>query len=153
MLITLKERNKTLTIGFAWQRNMNSLDSYSSTSTGQQRDRSLKLSRYIDSCEGRNKPVLESQIPTSRTVPQQDENGGKNLFTGAVFTTASSPLLLLMLATLSTMPQFQWRNWRESCPPWIAPMNYEQTFVISLDQNWISTIRWQYFLDFDTFLK
>ena len=45
----------------------------------------MKLSRYIDSCEGRNKPVLESQIPTSRTVPQQDENGGKNVFTGAVF--------------------------------------------------------------------
>ena len=64
---------------------MNSLDSYSSTSTGQKRDRSLKLSRYIDSCEERNKPVLENQIPTSRTVPQRDENGGKNLFTGAVF--------------------------------------------------------------------
>ena len=32
-----------------------------------------------------NLTVLESQIPTPRTVPQQDENGGKNLFTGAVF--------------------------------------------------------------------
>ena len=31
------------------------------------------------------KPVLESQIPTPRTVPQRDENGGKKLFTGAVF--------------------------------------------------------------------
>ena len=46
---------------------------------------SLKLSSYFDSCEARNNPVLESQIPTPRTVPQQDKNGENNLFTGAVF--------------------------------------------------------------------
>ena len=58
-------------IGLAGQRNKKSLDSCSSTATEQQKDMSLKLSSYIDSCEVRNKPVLESQIPTPRTVPSE----------------------------------------------------------------------------------
>ena len=54
-------------------------------STEQQKDMSLKLSSCIEVCEARNISVDESQALTPRTVPQRDENEGKNMFTGAVF--------------------------------------------------------------------
>ena len=58
MISTLRKENvEAINItGLAGQRNINSLDCYSSTSTEQQKDMSLKLSSYIDSREARNKP-------------------------------------------------------------------------------------------------
>lgn len=57
----------------------------------QQKHMSLKLSNYIEAPEA-NLPLksavesaVESQILKPRIVPQQDENGGKSMFTGAVF--------------------------------------------------------------------
>ena len=51
MISTLRKENvePINIIGLAGQRNINSLDCYSSTSTEQQKDMSLKLSRYFDS--------------------------------------------------------------------------------------------------------
>ena len=53
----------------------------SSTSTKQQKDMSLKLSCCIEG-EERHKWVAKSQVLTAK---QQDQNGGNNLFSGAVF--------------------------------------------------------------------
>ena len=57
MISTLRKENvePINIIGLAGQRNINSLDSYISTSTEQQKDMSLKLSSYIGSCEARKK--------------------------------------------------------------------------------------------------
>ena len=87
MISTLRKENvePLNIIALAGQRNLKSLDSYSSTSTEQQKDMSLKLSSFIEVCDAREKSVAESQILTPRADPQRDESEGKHLFTGAVF--------------------------------------------------------------------
>lgn len=118
-------------IALAGQRNLKSLDSYSSTSTEQQKDMSLKLSSFIEVCEARNKSVAESQILTPRAVPQRDESEVKHLFTGAVFNNCqfTFSLPLPMLAPLPSMPQFHRRNSREPCPLQIVMMNYKELLL------------------------
>ena len=83
MISTLRKENvePLNIIALAGQRNLKSLDSYSSTSTKQQKDMSLKLSCYVEG-EERHKSVAKSQVLTPK---QRDENGGNNLFSGAVF--------------------------------------------------------------------
>ena len=66
-------------IAFAGQRNLKSLDSYSSTSTKKQKDMSLKFICYVEG-EERHKSVAKSQLLPPK---QRDENGGNNLFSGA----------------------------------------------------------------------
>ncbi|CAH3170923.1 unnamed protein product, partial [Porites evermanni] len=83
MISTLRKQNvePLNIIALAGQRNLKSLDSYSSTSTKQQKDMSLKLSCYVEG-EERHKSVAKSQVMTPK---QRGENGGNNLFSGAVF--------------------------------------------------------------------
>ena len=83
MISTLRKENvePLNIIALAGQRNLKSLDSYSITSTKQQKDMFLKLSRYVEG-EERHKSVAKSQVLTPK---QRDENGGNNLFSGAVF--------------------------------------------------------------------
>ena len=68
-------------IALAGQRNLKSLDSYSSTSTKQQKNMSLKLSCCVEG-EERHKSDAKSQVLTAK---QQGQNRGNNLFSGAVF--------------------------------------------------------------------
>ena len=83
MISTLRNENvePLNIIALAGQRNLKSLDSYSSTSTKEQKDMSLKLSCYVEG-EECHKSVTESQVLMPK---QRDENGGNNLFSGAVF--------------------------------------------------------------------
>ena len=83
MISTLRKENvePLNIIAIAGQRNLKSLDSYSSTSTKQQKDMSLKLSCYVEG-EERHKSVAKSQVITPK---QRDENGGNNLFSVAFF--------------------------------------------------------------------
>jgi len=83
MISTLRKENMEPLniIALAGQRNFKSLDSYSSTSTKQQKDLSLKLSCCVEG-EERHKSVAKSQVLTAK---QQDQNRGNNLFSGAVF--------------------------------------------------------------------
>lgn len=54
-------------IALAGQRNMKSLDSYSSTSTEQQKSMSLKLSNYIQAQEAPSESLpAESQVPKKK---------------------------------------------------------------------------------------
>ena len=83
MISTLRKENvePLNIIALAGQGNLKSLDSYSSTSTKQQKDMSLKLSCYVEG-EERHKSVAKSQVITPK---QRDENGGNNLFSVAFF--------------------------------------------------------------------
>ena len=73
-------------IALGGQRNMKSLDSYSSTSTEQQKSMSLKLGNYIQAQEAPSESLTtESQVLSPRVIPQQNETGGKNVFSGAAF--------------------------------------------------------------------
>ena len=114
MISTLRKENVELLniIALAGQRNLKSLDSYSGTSTKQQKDMSLKLSCYVGG-EERHKSVAKSQVLTPK---QRDENGGNNLFSGVVLTTAISLSPLLKLASVAIMPPLQRRNSREFYP-------------------------------------
>ena len=88
MISTLRKENVEPLdiIALAGQRNMKSLDSYSSTSTEQQKSMSLKLSNYIQAREAPSESLAaESQALSPRVIPQQNETGGKNVFSGAVF--------------------------------------------------------------------
>ena len=61
MISTLRKENvePLNIIALAGQRNLKSLDSYSSTSTEQQKDMSLKLNSFIEVCDAREKSVAE----------------------------------------------------------------------------------------------
>ena len=76
-------------IALAGQRNLKSMDSFSNTSTKQQKDMSLKLSWYIED-EDRHKSVAKSRVLTPK---QQDENGANNLFSEAVFNNCNFTLI------------------------------------------------------------
>ena len=91
MISTLRKENvePLNIIALAGQRNLKSLDSYSSTSMEQQKDMSAKLSNITAPDQVRT-PVksTESKILKPSIAAQQSEkpeNSGKNLFTGAVF--------------------------------------------------------------------
>ena len=72
-------------IALTGQRNLKPLDSYSSTSMRQQKDMSVKLSKYIQAREAPEKSLVESQVQSPRPIPQQNENRAKQMFAGAVF--------------------------------------------------------------------
>ena len=110
MISTLRKENVEAIniIGRAGQRNINSLDCYSSTSTEQQKDMSLKLSivtsihvKHVINLFLKAK-YLRQELFHSR-MKMEEKICSLELF----LTTASSPLLLPMLATLLTMTQFQ----------------------------------------------
>ena len=91
MISTLRKENvePLNIITLAGQRNLKSLDSYSSTSMEQQKDMSAKLSNITAPDQVRT-PVksTESKFLKPSIAAQQSEkpeNSGKNLFTGAVF--------------------------------------------------------------------
>ena len=91
MISTLRKENvePLSIIALAGQRNLKSLDSYSSTSMEQQKDMSAKLSNITAPDQVRT-PVksTESKILKPSIAAQQSEkpeNSSKNLFTGAVF--------------------------------------------------------------------
>ena len=67
---------------------------------------SLKFSSCIEVCEARNKSVAESQVLMPRTVPQRDENEGKNMLTGAIFNTADA----CSAADHATLPQKKFKR-------------------------------------------
>lgn len=87
MISTLRKENVEPLdiIALAGQRNLKSLDSYSSTSTEQQKNMSLKLINYIQAQEAPKKSLVENQVKSPKVTPQQNEVGGKNVFSGAVF--------------------------------------------------------------------
>ena len=87
MISTLRKENVEPLdiIALAGQRNLKSLDSYSSTSIEQQKDMSVKLSNYIQAREEPEKSLVESQVLSPRPIPQQNENVAKEMFAGAVF--------------------------------------------------------------------
>ena len=110
MISTLRKENVEAIniIVLAGQRNISSLDCYSSTSTEQQKDMSLKLS-IVTSIHVKDvinlflkAKYLRQELFHSR-MKMEEKICSLELF----LTTASSPLLLPMLATLLTMPQFQ----------------------------------------------
>ncbi len=119
MILTLRKKNVEPldVIAIASQRNLKSLDSYSSTLTEQQKNMSLKLSNYIQTGEAPKKSFVENQVKMPKVIPQ-----------GLFLTTANSPLQLLMLPfLLPNMPQYQTRNSKESCPLLTVMMNFEHT--------------------------
>ena len=88
MISTLRKENVEPLdiIALAGQINMKSLDSYSSTSTEQQKSISLKLSNYIQTREAPNESLADgSQVLSPRVIPQQNKTGDKNVFSGVVF--------------------------------------------------------------------
>ena len=84
---------------------MKSLESYSSTSTEQQESMSLKLSNYIQAREAPNESLAaESQVLSPRVIPQQNETGGKNVFSGAVFNNCQFTFTAADATSTATMP-------------------------------------------------
>ena len=84
---------------------MKSLESYSSTSAEQQESMSLKLSNYIQAREAPNESLAaESQVLSPRVIPQQNETGGKNVFSGAVLNNCQFTFTAADATSTATMP-------------------------------------------------
>ena len=127
-----KENVEPLDItALAGQKNLKSLDSYSSTSMEQQKEMSVKLSNYIQAREAPEKSLVESQVLSPRPIPQMEPNRcSLELFSR----TANSILPLLMLPSPPIMPQSpqcQRRNSKESCPSLTVMRNCKRTFCPS----------------------
>ena len=138
-------------IALAGQRNLKSMDSFSNTSTKQQKDMSLKLSWYIED-ENRHKSVAKSRVLTPK---QQDENGGNNLFSETVFNNCNFTLITadpgFSCDNGAAPPRpLQRRNSRESCPSLTAAVNIKQTFIILIFEKFIVYMCRRYFLDSET---
>ena len=155
MISTLRKENvePLIIIALAGQRNLKSLDSYSSTSTKQQKDMSLKLSCCVEG-EERHKSVAKSQVLTAK---QQDQNRGNNLFSGAVFNNCNFTLTTAEAGFGCDNAVPSAKKFKRICPSLIATMNFKQTFIILIFENFIAYISRRYFLDFEnaslSFLK
>ena len=112
---------------------------------------SLKLSWYIED-EERHKSVAKSQVLTPK---QQDENGGNNLFSEAVFNNCNFTFITadpgFSCDNAAAPPRpLQRRNSKESCPSLTAAVNVKQTFIILIFENFIVYMCRRYFLDSET---
>ena len=116
MISTLRKENvePLSIIALTGQRNLKSLDSYSSTSMEQLKDMSAKLSNITAPDQVRS-PVksTESKILKPSIAAQQSEkpeNSSKNLFTEQFSTTATSALLEMLALTLESILRFRRRS-------------------------------------------